>query len=80
MKMITKTFYKPMYAMRPDVDFLVTAKLKEGMTFVFDYPDSEVMRGKAMQAQGKTPKTLWMAWALGESSTFSVTLPAKYWK
>ena len=79
MKMVTKTFYKCRYAMKHQITKLVQSELARGLIFDFD-GDVCRLNGRNIALSCKTADALYAAWLRNNPITFSVTLPAKYWK
>ena len=79
MKMVTKTFLKHRHAMMLQIESPVQAALIPGLSFYFDGSVCRV-DGRNIAFACKTPDALLNAWILDIEITFSVTLPAEYWR
>ena len=79
MKMVTKTFEKPRYAMMHEIEWLVEYALAVGLRFEL-VGDLCRVDGFDIAFSCKTPAALYSAYLNDKSITFSVTLPARYWK
>lgn len=79
MKMVTKTFPAGWYGAF-DIDHFVNAKLRSHYSFDSWFDRCVVWCNHEVVAQCPTPPAMQEARKNGTSCTFSVTLPAEWWK
>ena len=80
MKMVTKTFQKTSKMSSCDIENIVTAALGEKYHFLYSGVICDVQCGLQRRARCNSPRALNEAWLRNKAITFSITLPARYWK
>ena len=79
MKMVTKRF-PATWANTRQLEEMVTQKLCALHYFYFYKLESAVYTGNDCRSRCNTPAALYEAWLHDNPISFSITLPAKYWR